>query len=239
MKIKRYLPIVLCLILVSCMLSSCTSPENTGTPDSGFSVEPVAYGSCKWGMTEEEVLQALSLSEDQVTDGGTDQSGGHAIQVEWDQPVFGEEISAFILYFESLEAYSDDPTLRLTGIQINYTEETSIEDIWDSVSQEYSQYPEFEIREKATEKSAVWVQSRETLYSSLTPSANQAILALYQSDPYTSYTEEGWQEELKGEPLVSVDFIPKPSTAGFTHRIMIRGYNQQIAEIMNQRFPET
>ena len=78
MKIKRYLPIVLCLILVSCMLSSCTSPENTGTPDSGFSVEQVAYGSCKWGMTEEEVLQALSLSEDQVTDGGTDQSGGHA-----------------------------------------------------------------------------------------------------------------------------------------------------------------
>ena len=224
---KRIIAFGICLTVFLFSLAGCTVPEM-------ISIE-TAYGPCKWGMTKEEVFDVLSIQEDQVI-GEEPVNDGYAITISWDQPVYGQKVSSLSFRFDPLQAYAEDSIPRLIGINISYLKESKIEDIWDSVTTAYKTCEDFNVREELPDGTAVWVETKENLNSKLTQPAKDFMEDLLAS----SQGVESLSDQLERMSLVTVSVMGQEYfTADYAYNVTIEGYNQQIAGILNERFPET
>lgn len=228
---KRWLLIGLCMMLTVMCLSSCSIQKNHERI-----MEETAYGACKWGMTREEVFQALSIREDQIT--GTESTPyGDGVIVSWDQPVYGLKVDSLEFAFDPLEAHTKDTIPRLTSIGIAYPKGTELEDIWESISKVYQEAPAFQVREEYTEEYAVWAKTEQTLASELTQPAKEALRTLY-GDSLVTSNEEAWNSHLEGEALVDITSNGKKYSLDSIYGVAINGFNFLLSKSLNAQYPE-
>lgn len=222
----------ICVLIFLLSLAGCTAQEFP--PPDVISVE-TAYGPCRWGMTKEEVFEVLSIQEDQIIEEEF-VDDGYAVSVSWNQPVYGLKVASLSFRFDPLKFYAEDSVPRLIGINIIYLKETKVEDIWNSVTTAYKTCADFDVREELPDRTAVWAETKETLNSQLTQPAKDFMGELLAS----SQGVESLSDQLERMSLVTVSVMGQEYfTADSVYNVTIEGYNQQIAEILNQRFPET
>ena len=235
---RRYILVWLCLLLVVFSLSGC-NPQEQQTQPGGVLDTQTAYGPCKWGMTKEEVFEVLSIQEDQIIEEEF-VDDGYAVSVSWNQPVYGLKVASLSFRFDPLKFYAEDSVPGLIGINITYLKDTQIEDIWNSVTTAYKTCADFDVREELPDRTAVWAETKETLNSQLTQPAKDFMGELLTPDSESSDPVEDLAEQLERKSLVTVSVVGQEYfTADSVYNVTIEGYNQQIAEILNQRFPET
>ena len=226
----------ICVLIFLLSLAGCTAQEFP--PPDVISVE-TAYGPCRWGMTKEEVFEALSIQEDQIIEEEF-VDDGYAVSVSWNQPVYGLKVASLSFRFDPLKFYAEDSVPGLIGVQITYLKESQVEDIWNSVTTAYKTCADFEVREELPDRTAVWAETKETLNSQLTQPAKDFMGELLTPDSESSDPVEDLAEQLERKSLVTVSVVGQEYfTADSVYNVTIEGYNQQIAEILNQRFPET
>ena len=92
------------------------------------------------------------------------------------------------------------------------------------------------MREELPDGTAVWVETKENLNSKLTQPAKDFMEDLLAS----SQGVESLSDQLERMSLVTVSVMGQEYfTADSAYNVTIEGYNQQIAGILNERFPVT
>lgn len=209
--------------LVGCTVREVQPPET-------ISIE-TAYGPCQWGMTKEEVFEALSIREDQVLE-EEDSDIGKVIKISWDEPVYDQPVPYLAFLFDPIEQVSGDTTPRLIEIRFLYDKNAKLEDIWDSIKKVYGESSQFTVRDEFSDSYSTWAKSRQTLLEAFTPSAKEAMREVCKDIIYSS--EDEFEESLN-VPLVEVSSFGEEYKSDSLYMIQIMGSNQVIAELLNAR----
>ena len=115
----KRLTLIFCIFLsLSLLLSGCEKKPDTPAE--------LTFPGLEWGMSQEEVIAALSLKEgDYERDDG--EQGVGTILVNAPLLCFGAETSHILLYFNDIQSYDIGPCL--VSIEVNYPEGTDIQTV--------------------------------------------------------------------------------------------------------------
>lgn len=111
---------MICILAVA-FLSSCSlNPGQTPTPSASSKYGPIPFPGLEWGMTKQEIMDALHLQEDQLSEEDNNMSFAY----ETDEVLFGCKLTqvAFIMTNDLRVEPSNTP--RLLKIRLSFADKT-------------------------------------------------------------------------------------------------------------------